>query len=315
MPAITVSDLTVLDRLREPGLGDQPRPVWQVTTAPQGFEGEGFPVRRAFAGIDLAQLDPFVMMDQMGEVEYAPGEPKGTPWHPHRGFETVTYIIDGVFDHQDSHGGGGTITNGDTQWMTAGSGILHIETPPEWLVESGGLFHGIQLWVNLPRQEKLTAPAYQDIRSGEVALLTTYDAGALVRVIAGSVGGHPGPGMTHTPMALVHATVEPGARIDLPWDVGFNALVYVLNGAGTVGADQQPIRTGQTAVLGSGDYLTATANRTQETRSPKLDLIVVGGRPIREPLAWAGPFVMNSKAEVVKAFEDFQRGMFGHVPT
>jgi redox-sensitive bicupin YhaK (pirin superfamily) len=116
-------------------------------------------------------------------------------------------------------------------------------------------------------------------------------------------------------MALVHATVEPGARIDLPWDVGFNALVYVLNGAGTVGPDRQPLRTGQTAVLGSGDYLTATANRTQESRSPKLDLIVVGGRPIREPLAWAGPFVMNSKAEVLRAFEDFQRGMFGEIPT
>ena len=128
------------------------------------------------------------MMDQMGEVDYAPGEPKGTPWHPHRGFETVTYMIDGVFEHQDSHGGGGTITNGDTQWMTAGSGILHIETPPEWLVQSGGLFHGIQLWVNLPRDEKLVAPRYQDIRSGEVALLTSYDAGSLVRVIAGQVG-------------------------------------------------------------------------------------------------------------------------------
>jgi redox-sensitive bicupin YhaK (pirin superfamily) len=283
------------------------RPLKQVIDAPSGHEGEGFPVRRAFAGVDLKDLDPFIHMDQMGEVDYAPGEPKGTPWHPHRGFETVTYIIDGVFDHQDSLGGGGTITNGDTQWMTAGSGILHIESPPEWLVESGGLFHGIQLWVNLPREVKLSKPAYQDIRSGEVALLTTYDAGSL--------GGHPGPGSTHTPMALVHATVEPGARIDLPWDVGFNALVYVLNGAGTVGPDRQPLRTGQTAVLGSGDYLTATANRTQESRSPKLDLIVVGGRPIREPLAWAGPFVMNSKAEVLRAFEDFQRGMFGEIPT
>ena len=174
MPAITVDDLTVLRRITAPGLGDQPRPVWQVSTAPQGYEGEGFPVRRAFAGIDLQQLDPFIMMDQMGEVDYAPGEPKGTPWHPHRGFETVTYMIDGVFEHQDSHGGGGTITNGDTQWMTAGSGILHIEAPPEWLVQKGGLFHGIQLWVNLPRDDKLTDPRYQDIRSGEVALLTWY---------------------------------------------------------------------------------------------------------------------------------------------
>src|SRR5690242_14885955 len=314
MPAVTVDDLTTLVRLPEPGLGDQPRPVWQVTTAPQGFEGEGFPVRRAFAGIDLALLDPFIMMDQMGEVEYAPGEPKGTPWHPHRGFETVTYMIDGVFEHQDSHGGGGTITNGDTQWMTAGSGILHIETPPEWLVQSGGLFHGIQLWVNLPRTEKLVAPKYQDIRSHEVALLTSYDAGALVRVIAGQVRSQAGPGSTHTPMALVHATIEPGARLDLPWTQDFNALVYVLNGAGTVGTDARPIRSGQSAVLGAGGFLTIAADGSQESRSPKLDVIVVGGRPIGQSIAWAGPFVMNTKSEVLQAYEDFQKGNFGHIP-
>ena len=311
MPAITVDDLTVLDRLGAPGLGDQPRPVRSVTTAPQGHEGEGFPVRRAFAGIDLAQLDPFIMMDQMGEVDYAPGEPKGTAWHPHRGFETVTYIIDGVFDHQDSHGGGGTITNGDTQWMTAGAGLLHIEAPPEWLVQQGGLFHGLQLWVNLPRDAKMSTPKYQDIRSREVALLTTPDAGALVRVIAGSVDGHEGPGSTHTPMSLVHATVEPGARLDLPWDVDFNALVYVLSGRGTVGVDGRPLRTGQTAVLGAGDYLTVTADGSQESRSPALEVVVIGGRPIREPLAWAGPFVMNSRAEVLEAYQSFQRGDFG----
>ncbi|KRB77075.1 pirin [Nocardioides sp. Root190] len=312
MPAITVDDLTVLPRLKAPGLGDQPRPVWQVTTAPQGYEGEGFPVRRAFAGIDMLHLDPFIMMDQMGEVEYAPGEPKGTPWHPHRGFETVTYIIDGVFEHQDSHGGGGTITNGDTQWMTAGSGLLHIETPPEWLVQAGGLFHGVQLWVNLPRDSKMNDPRYQDIRSSEVALLTGADAGALVRVIAGSVDGHAGPGSTYSPMTLVHATVEPGARLDLPWNVDHNALVYVLSGSGKVGAtDASAIRTGQTAVLGSGDYLTIAADEKQESRSPKLEVIVVGGQPIREPIAWAGPFVMNTKAEVAAAYEDFQKGRFG----
>src|SRR5919106_3911192 len=176
MPAVS-ADTMVLPRVPAPDPVAAHRPVRSVTTAPSGFEGEGFPVRRAFAGVDLRELDPFIHMDQMGEVEYAPGEPKGTSWHPHRGFETVTYIIDGVFDHQDSHGGGGTITNGDTQWMTAGSGVLHIETPPEWLVQSGGLFHGIQLWVNLPRDEKMVAPKYQDIRSGQVALLTSYDAG------------------------------------------------------------------------------------------------------------------------------------------
>ena len=311
MPAITVDDLTVLPRVTSPGLGDQPRPVWSVTTAPQGYEGEGFPVRRAFAGVDLAQLDPFIMMDQMGEVEYAPGEPKGTSWHPHRGFETVTYIIDGTFDHQDSHGGGGTITNGDTQWMTAGSGLLHIEAPPEWLVTSGGLFHGLQLWVNLPRSAKMTDPRYQDIRSNDVALLTSPDAGSLVRVIAGSVDGHDGPGATYTPMSMVHATIEPGARLELPWDVDYNALVYVLSGHGGVGVDAQPIRTGQTAVLGAGDYLTITADGSQESRSPSLEVVVIGGRPIREPLAWAGPFVMNTKAEVMEAYQAFQSGAFG----
>ena len=154
MPAVTADTLT-LPRLPEPSIEAIDRPVRSVTTAPKGYEGEGFPVRRAFAGVDIADLDPFIHMDQMGEVDYAPGEPRGTDWHPHRGFETVTYMIDGTFQHQDSHGGGGVITNGATQWMTAGSGILHIETPPEELVISGGLFHGIQLWVNLPTQRQV----------------------------------------------------------------------------------------------------------------------------------------------------------------
>jgi redox-sensitive bicupin YhaK (pirin superfamily) len=314
MPAVTVDDLTVLPRLSAPGLGDVVRPVASITTAPQGFEGEGFPVRRAFAGVDLSLLDPFVHMDQMGEVEYAPGEPKGTPWHPHRGFETVTYMLDGVFDHQDSNGGGGTITNGDTQWMTAGSGMLHIEAPPEWLVAKGGLFHGIQLWVNLPRDQKWVAPRYQDLRSSQVGLTTSHDAGALVRVIAGEVGGQRGPGVTHTPMAMVHATIAPDARLDLPWNAEFNALVYVLAGAGTVGLDNRPIHTGQLAVLGRGDFVTVAANAKQEGRTPDLEVLVVGGKPIREPVAWAGPFVMNTKAEVMQAFEDFQQGRMGQIP-
>src|SRR5277367_488880 len=186
MPAVTVPNLLVLPRVTEPPVeGD--RPVARVTTAPSGFEGEGFPVRRAFAGVSLSELDPFVHMDQMGEVEYAPGEPKGTPWHPHRGFETVTYMIEGTFEHQDSHGGGGLIQNGATQWMTAGKGILHIETPPERLVVSGGLFHGIQLWVNLPARDKMISPAYQGLEADDVTLLSSGDGGALLRVIAGHV--------------------------------------------------------------------------------------------------------------------------------
>ena len=198
--------------------------------------------------------------------------------------------------------------------MTAGSGILHIETPPEWLVQQGGLFHGIQLWVNLPRDEKMVSPKYQDIRSSQVALLTSYDAGRSCASSPASVGGQAGPGSTHTPMALVHASVEPGARLDLPWNNDFNALVYVLNGHGSVGTDARPVHTGQAAVLGAGDYLTITADGSQESRSPKLDVIVVGGKPIGQAIAWAGPFVMNTKSEVMQAYEDFQKGSFGHIP-
>ncbi len=315
MPALTVPDITVLPRIPDPDpTVARIRPVTSLTTAPHGLEGEGFPVRRAFAGVDLADLDPFVHLDQMGEVEYAPGEPKGTPWHPHRGFETVTYMIDGTFEHQDSNGGGGVITNGDTQWMTAGAGILHIEKPPEWLVTSGGLFHGFQLWVNLPRAQKWAAPRYQDLRAGEVALATSSDGGALVRIIAGEVAGHKGPGSTYTPMTLVHATLSPGARLALPWRSDYNALVYAMAGRGTVGVEARPIETGQLAVFGPGNTLAVSALPLQESRSPNLDILVLGGRPIGEPVAWMGPFVMNTREEVITAFADYQAGRLGTIP-
>ena len=313
MPAVT-ADRMRLPRLERLPPGARERGVVSVTTAPTGLEGEGFPVHRAFAGVPLAQLDPFVHMDQMGEVQYAPGEPKGTPWHPHRGFETVTYMIDGRFQHQDSHGGGGMIENGATQWMTAGSGILHIETPPEELVISGGLFHGVQLWVNLPAKSKMIPPAYQSIEADHVALVASADAGALVRVIAGEVGGHPGPGSTHTPITLLHATVSPGALLQVPWDPTFNALIYVLAGAGRVGSQGQPIREGQLIVLGRGDWFEVRADDHQDSRSAALELLVLGGQPIRQPVAAYGPFVMNTKAELGQALEDFQAGLFGEIP-
>ena len=314
MPAITVDNLLELPALAAPGTGALERPVKSVTTAPKGYEGEGFPVRRAFHGVPLADLDPFVHLDQMGEVHYAPGEPKGTPWHPHRGFETVTYMIDGTLMHQDSHGGGGMITNGDTQWMTAGSGVLHIETPPEELVMSGGLFHGFQLWVNLPAADKGLAPKYQDLRGGDVALLTNPGGDVLLRLIAGDLGSRKGPGSTHTPMAMIHATLHPGARLTVPWRPDFNALVYVLNGRGRFGLEQRPADSGQLVTYGPGDSVTIAAEDRQETRSPELDVLILGGRPIGEPVAWYGPFVMNTKAEIARAFEDFQAGRLGTIP-
>src|SRR6266480_1318937 len=245
MPAVTVEDILVLPRVQEPdATAVADRPVLSVTTAPSGFEGEGFPVRRAFAGVDLAHLDPFIHMDQMGEVDYAPGEPKGTAWHPHRGFETVTYIIDGTFRHQDSNGGGG----------------------------------------------------------------------ALLRLIAGDLAGHKGPGITHTPVTVVHATVSPGAQVRLPWRPDFNALGYVLAGNGTVGAQRHPVRTGQLVVFGPGSSITFGAAERQQGPGKDFDLLLLGGEPIREPVAAYGPFVMNTRDELVKAFEDYQAGRLGRIP-
>ncbi len=314
MPAITVENPLELPRIVAPLVTDRPRRVTSITTAPRGLEGEGFPVRRAFAGVDLADLDPFVHMDQMGEVDYGPGEPKGTPWHPHRGFETVTYMIEGTFVHQDSIGGGGVIQNGATQWMTAGGGILHIERPPDELIDTGGLFHGVQLWVNLPAALKMTTPRYQDIEAIAVSLLSNESGDAIIRVIAGSLGGFSGPGDTHTPISLVHVSLLPGGRLALPWNPAYNALTYVLAGTGTTGLDRRPIRDGQLAVHRDGDFLVLGADEHQDSRTSALEVLVLGGQPIREPVAAYGPFVMNTRAELQQAFDDYQAGRLGQIP-
>jgi redox-sensitive bicupin YhaK (pirin superfamily) len=308
MPAVSAETIN-LPTIPTPAPDAVERPVRSVTTAPHGYEGEGFPVRRAFAGVDLADLDPFIHMDEMGSVDYGPGEPRGTDWHPHRGFETVTYMLDGTFQHQDSHGGGGVITDGATQWMTAGGGILHIETPPEELVISGGLFHGIQLWVNLPAKDKMVAPRYQNLDAAKVALLSSSDGGALVRLIAGDVAGFHGPGSTHTPITVAHATLAAGARLVVPWRPDFNALAYVLDGRGHAGSEHRPIEAGQLVVFGAGASLTLEAGP-----GGPLDVLLLGGQPIREPVAAYGPFVMNTRAELVAAVEDFQAGRLGTVP-
>jgi len=315
MPAVSVANRLELPKVLvvDPTQATA-RPVTQVTTAPRGFEGEGFPVRRAFAGVTDEALDPFIHMDQMGEIDYGPGEPKGTSWHPHRGFETVTYMIEGTFEHDDSIGGGGVIANGATQWMTAGAGILHIEKPPETLVMSGGLFHGIQLWVNLPSAKKMVDPRYQDLLPDDVGLATTPDGGALLRVIAGDLGPVKGPGSTLTPISLVHASISPGAEVRIPWNKNYNALAYVLAGDGTVGEERRPVTSGQLTVFGAGDTLVMTAADVQDSRTAEFEVLILGGEPIREPVAKYGPFVMNTRAELIQAFEDFEAGRLGTIP-
>ena len=315
MPAVTADTLT-LPRLPElPVTDTRWRPVGKIVHAQTSYEGEGFKVRRPFPGVDLALADPFLLLDHMGAVEYGPGEAKGAPWHPHRGFETVTYMIDGAMEHTDSIGGGGVITDGATQWTTAGSGILHNELPPQEMVAKGGLFHGVQLWVNLPQSLKWTNPRYQDIQARDAVLLSSDDGGALVRIIAGDLAGHTGPGSTWTPITYLHATVSPGARLAMPWRPDFNALVYVLSGRGTVGAQGRPLDEGELAVFGPGDALTMRAADSQPVASRTgWEILVLGGQPINEPVARYGPFVMNTRAEIIQAVEDFNAGRMGTIP-
>jgi redox-sensitive bicupin YhaK (pirin superfamily) len=313
MAAVTADTLT-LPRVRGAALGDTERPVLAVSTGPTGFEGEGFPVRRTMAGINYRYTDPFIMMDHMGEVDYAAGEPRGTNWHPHRGFETVTYLIDGQFIHQDTHGGGGIITEGSTQWMTAGAGLLHIETPPEKLVEDGGLFNGFQLWVNLPAADKFSSPAYQPVEASDLLLLASEDGGTLLRVIAGEVDGHRGPGSTHTPITFLHASLAPGAQLSLPWQPTYNALAYVFAGSGTAGPKRQDVTAGSLVVFGAGDRITLQADSRQDSRSSSMEVLLLGGEPIREPMVHYGPFVMNSRDQLVQALEDYQAGRLGVIP-
>ncbi|MGH8774774.1 MAG: pirin family protein [Jiangellaceae bacterium] len=311
MPAVTADTLTLPHLAELPRTTDW-RGVYKVVTAHRQLEGEGFVVRRPFPGMDLSLADPFLLLDHMGAVEYAPGEAKGAPWHPHRGFETVTYMLDGAFEHKDSTGGGGLLTDGTTQWMTAGAGILHSELPPQEFIAKGGLFHGGQLWVNLPASNKWAPPRYQDIDAGDVGLISSSDGGALVRLIAGSLGEFQGPGSTFTPITYLHATVANGARLELPWPEDFNALVYVLSGRGHVGLQGQPLDEGQLAVFGTGHALTMRAADSQpQAAAGGWDILVLGGLPIREPVARYGPFVMNTRAEIVEAIEDFQAGRLG----
>lgn len=314
MPAITVDDILVLPRLPRPEQTMRQRPVRTVTTAHKQLEGAGFEVRRPFPSLDVRTADPFILLDHMGPVAYEPYQAKGAPWHPHRGFETVTYMIDGTMVHHDSNGGGGTIAEGDTQWMTAGSGILHDELPAEDLVISGGVFHGVQLWVNLPRSLKMADPRYQDLRASELTLVTSHDGGALVRIIAGNIGGYEGPGSTYTPIAYAHASISPGARLETPWPQEFTAMAYVLAGSGTVGAEGRTLTEGQLAVLGHGEAVALTADDRQDGPTGQFEVLLLGGAPIREPVVQYGPFVMNSKQEIIDAITDFEAGRMGHIP-
>ena len=314
MPSATVDNLLLLPRVPEPKADKRVRPVFQISTAPHGIEGAGFEVWRGFFGSTMQRTDPFIFLDQMGPVTYEPREAKGAPWHPHRGFETVTYLTDGEMMHRDSNGGGGVIREGDTQWMTAGAGILHDELPSEKILGKGGLSHGVQLWVNLPKTLKFSPPRYQSIDKSALTLLTNHDGTSLIRLIAGEIAGHHGAGSTHTPITYAHVTMYPGSELKLDWEPTYNALAYVLDGEGWAGIEMAPFRAHQLVDFSPGDAILLRSKDIQSSPTRTVELLLLGGRAIGEPVVQYGPFVMNTKEEIMEAVEDFQKGRMGIIP-
>jgi len=286
------------------------RPVSRIIQAHTQEEGGGFVVRRPFPAPGLVQIDPFLLLDEMGPVEYAPGEAVGAPDHPHRGFETVTYLLEGDWEHEDSAGHRGHLGPGDVQWMTAGAGVVHSELPSQRIREQGGRVHGFQIWVNLPRRDKLMTPRYQEIPAARLPERRSEDGLARVRLLAGeALGGH-AVIETRTPVLLHDWTLQPGARIDVPVPPDHQVFAYVFDGAIRTGEDEREVRNGQAALFGPGDAirLSAPAAAGKPAR-----LLLLGGVPLREPVARYGPFVMNSPEEIHQAIVDFQAGRLGAI--
>ena len=286
------------------------RSVAAVVPAIRTVEGGGFVVRRTFPSARLDMVDPFLLLDHMGPSDYAPGEAVGAPDHPHRGFETVTYMLEGAFEHKDSSGGGGYLGPGDVQWMTAGAGIVHSELPAERIRREGGRVHGLQLWVNLLRADKMSPPRYQEIKASEIPV-TAPASGARVKVVAGDVFGVRGPVETHSPIVYLHVTMQAGAAVDVPVPDGHQTFAYVISGRGQFGADETEASESR-LVLFAGDEGDVHLAGPDDLEGP-LDALVVSGVPLREPVARYGPFVMNTRAELIQAAEDYQSGRMGRI--
>lgn len=284
--------------------------VVRLVTAHRQTEGAGFVVRRPVPTADLELVDPFLLIDEMGPVDYSPGEAVGAPDHPHRGFETVTYALDGEFEHEDSAGHRGVLGPGDVQWMTAGGGIIHSEEPSRRIRENGGRVHGFQIWVNLPARLKMTRPRYQEVKSDRIPSAETPDGKARVRVIAGEALGVRAVIETHTPIVYQDWTLDAGADVAVRLEQGERALVYVFEGCARLGDSAAPVRDGQMAILGDGDVVRL---RGPEEEGEHGRLLLLAGAPIGEPVARYGPFVMNTRQELLRAFEDYRSGRMGEI--
>ena len=287
------------------------RGVAAVVDAVETFEGEGFLVRRPFPRSGFSFFDPFLLLDEMGPMDLAPGEAKGAPDHPHRGFETVTYMLSGRMEHKDSQGNAGRLGPGDVQWMTAGAGVVHSEMPEREFARAGGRMHGFQLWVNLPSRDKMMRPRYQEIPAEGIPSAVSEDGLVSVRVIAGEALGARAVIETRTPIFYLHYNVKPGGSVTQVVPEGFNVFAYVVDGEGRFGSDSRAARDGQ-MVLFDSDGGEVRVSNPPDARED-LDVLLIGGLPLGEPVARYGPFVMNTEAEIYQAFDDFRSGRMGAI--
>jgi redox-sensitive bicupin YhaK (pirin superfamily) len=289
------------------------RSISRIVNSVQTAEGEGFLVNRAFPTRQLSDLDPFLLLDEIGPKDLAPREAKGAPDHPHRGFETVTYMLDGKFEHKDSRGNAGKLGPGDVQWMTAGAGVVHSEMPEREFAQKGGQLHGFQLWVNLPRKDKMIDPRYQDIPSPKIPVSQTADGLVTAKVIAGEALGNTAVIETRTPITYIHFTLQSGASITQPVPKEYNAFVYVIRGQGLFGSDNQKqlAHRGQIIIFDK-DGEEVEIRTTSDTRSA-LDVLLIAGKPLNEPISRYGPFVMNKREEIMEAIADYQNGSMGKI--
>lgn len=285
------------------------RTVAGVVNSIETFEGAGFLVRRPFPQASFSDFDPFLLLDEMGPMELGPGQAKGAPDHPHRGFETVTYMLSGEMQHKDSRGHAGRLTPGDVQWMTAGAGVVHSEMPSAEFTRTGGRMHGFQLWVNLPKRDKMMKPRYQEIPGSQIPKATSADGSVSVGVIAGEAMGRKAVIETRTPIIYLHYSIKPGGVARQQASSTYNTFAYIVDGEGLFGAEREPAKDGQMVLFAQdGDEV-----RIENTGNATLDVLLIGGMALNEPIARYGPFVMNTESEIRQAFEDYRLGRMGEI--
>jgi redox-sensitive bicupin YhaK (pirin superfamily) len=287
------------------------RTVAGIVNSIETLEGGGFLVRRPFPKASFSDFDPFLLLDEMGPMDVAPGEAKGAPDHPHRGFETVTYLLSGEMEHKDSRGHAGRLRSGDVQWMTAGAGVIHAEMPSQEFIRNGGRMHGFQLWVNLPQPDKMMNPRYQEIPGSQIPKATSADGLVTVNVIAGEAMGEKAVIETRTPIIYLHYRIKPGGSVTQQVPSTYNAFAYVVEGEGLFGAAGERAGDGQMVLFAQdGDEVRI---ENPAAVKPTLDVLLIAGVPLNEPIARYGPFVMNTAEEIHQAFEDFRSGRLGAI--